>query len=198
MTTSLTRRSVLKSGALTVGALAAPFVRGAHAAGKLRCGFWDHWVPGANEPLAKLCNEWAAREKVDLALDFITTQGDKLNLTIAAEAQAKSGHDILQMSDWSAAFQADNLEPVDELVTSLVAEHGKLLQGAEYIGKQAGHWVAVPTGIQTTAQTPCARIDLFKQFAGLDVTRMYPAGAPPDKELAEQWTWDTFLAAAEK
>jgi ABC-type glycerol-3-phosphate transport system substrate-binding protein len=198
MTTSLTRRSVLQGGALTVGALAMPFVRGAHAAGKLRCGFWDHWVPGANEPLAKLCNEWAEREKVDLALDFITTQGDKLNLTIAAEAQAKSGHDILQMSDWSAAFQAGNLEPVDELVTSLVAEHGKLLQGAEYIGKQAGHWVAVPTGIQTTAQTPCARIDLFKQYVGLDVTRMYPVGAPPDKELADRWTWDAFLVAAEK
>ena len=67
MTISPTRRSVLKSGALAMGALAAPFVRGAYAAGKLRCGFWDHWVPGANEPLAKLCNEWAEREKVDLS-----------------------------------------------------------------------------------------------------------------------------------
>ena len=198
MTTSLTRRSVLKSGSLAAAALAAPFVRGAYAAGKLRCGFWDHWVPGANEPLRKLCDEWAEREKVDLTLDFITTQGDKLNLTIAAEAQAKSGHDVLQMGDWAAAFQAANLEPVDELVTALIAEHGTLLQGSEYIGKQAGHWIAVPTGIQTTAMTPCARIDLFKQFVGLDVTRMYPAGAPPDRELADRWTWDTFLSAAEK
>src|SRR5882762_6592484 len=96
-TTVLTRRTVLKSAALATTALGMPFVHGAYAAGKLSCGFWDHWVPGANEPLAKLCREWADKEKVDLKIDSITTQGDKLNLTIAAEAQAKSGHDILQM-----------------------------------------------------------------------------------------------------
>jgi ABC-type glycerol-3-phosphate transport system substrate-binding protein len=38
----------------------------------------------------------------------------------------------------------------------------------------------------------------MKQLAGLDVTRMYPAGAPPDKELQDQWTWDYFSRAAEK
>jgi len=196
-TTVLTRRTVLKSAALATTAFGMPFVHGAHAAGKLSCGFWDHWVPGANEPLAKLCREWADKEKVDLQIDFITTQGDKLNLTIAAEAQAKSGHDVLQMGDWYAAAQADNLEPVDELVNSLIAEHGKLVQGSEYIGRQKGRWIAVPTGIQTTAMTPCARIDHFKQYVGLDVTKMYPVG-PPDKELADAWTWDNFLAAAEK
>src|SRR5271156_30829 len=51
---------------------------------------------------------------------------------------------------------------------------------------------------QTTGQTPCARIDHFKQFVGLDVTRMYPAGAPPDAALTDAWTWDGFLVAAEK
>jgi hypothetical protein len=86
---------VLQTAALTTATLAAPFVRGAYAAGKLRCGFWDHWVPGANEPLAKLCHEWADKEKVDLSIDFITSQGDKLTLTATAESQARSGHDIL-------------------------------------------------------------------------------------------------------
>ena len=197
-TTVLTRRTVLNAAALATTALAAPLVHSAFAAGKLSCGFWDHWVPGANEPLAKLCNEWAAKEKVDITIDFITTQGDKLNLTIAAEAQAKAGHDILQMGDWYAAAQADNMEPVDELVTALITEHGKLAQGSEYIGKQKGRWIAVPTGIQTTALTPCARIDHFKQYVGLDVTRMYPAGIPPDQALVDAWTWDAFLAAADK
>src|SRR2546423_4012515 len=133
---TLTRRSLLKTAAMATTAIAVPFVRGAHAGGKLSCGFWDHWVPGANEPLAKLCREWADKEKVDLKIDFITTQGDKLNMTIAAEAQAKSGHDVLQMGDWYAAAQADNLEPVDELVNSLIAEHGRLAEGSEYIGRQ--------------------------------------------------------------
>jgi ABC-type glycerol-3-phosphate transport system substrate-binding protein len=195
--TTLTRRTLLKTAAMATTAITAPFVHGAYAAGKLTCGFWDHWVPGANEPLAKLCHEWADKEKVDLKIDFITTQGDKLNLTIAAEAQAKSGHDVLQMGDWYAAAQADNLEPVDELVNSLIAEHGALVQGSEYIGRQKGRWIAVPTGIQTTAMTPCARIDYFKQYVGLDVTKMYPVG-PPDTALADAWTWDNFLTAAEK
>ena len=133
-----TRRTVLQNAALATGALAIPFVRGAYAAGKLAVGFWDHWVPGANEPLAKLCREWADREKVELSIDFITSQGDKLALTATAEAQARSGHDVLQMSDWYVAAQADNLEPVDELVSSLIKEHGKLLLGSEYIGRQKG------------------------------------------------------------
>src|SRR5205807_3187723 len=194
----LTRRSLLKTATLATTALAMPFVHGAYAAGKLSCGFWDHWVPGANEPLAKLCREWADKEKVELTLDFITSQGDKLALTATAEAQARSGHDVLQMSDWYVAAQADNLDPDDELVTSLIKEHGKLLLGSEYIGRQNGRWIAVPTGVQTTGQTPCARIDHFNLFPALDLTRMYPAGAAPDEALAEGWTWEGFLVAAEK
>ena len=58
--------------------------------------------------------------------------------------------------------------------------------------------IAVPTGLQTTGQIPCARIDFFKQFVGFNVTRMYPVGAPPDKALTDAWTWDGFLVAAQK
>ena len=51
-TEGLTRRTVLQ---IAAGAtLAAPFVRGAHAAGKLSFGTWDHWVPGASDPTAAL------------------------------------------------------------------------------------------------------------------------------------------------
>ena len=56
-------------------------MRGAYAAGKLNVGFWDHWVPGANDTMAKLCHEWADKEKVEIKIDFITSQGDKLMLT---------------------------------------------------------------------------------------------------------------------
>jgi ABC-type glycerol-3-phosphate transport system substrate-binding protein len=195
---SLTRRAVLRTAALASTALAAPFVRGAHAAGRLSIGFWDHWVPGANEPLAKLCHEWADREKIDIQIDFITSNGDKNLITIVGEAQAKTGHDILQMPTWYAASQSDNLEPVDALVDDLIKAHGQPSQGARYFGFQNGHWIAVPTCIQSNALIPCARIDLFKEHVGLDLTRMYPNGGPPDKELADNWTWDFFLQAAEK
>jgi hypothetical protein len=72
--TLLTRRTVLQTTAAT--ALAAPFVRGACAAGKLSFGVWDHWVPGAAEALQKICADWAVKEKVDLNIDLITSNGD--------------------------------------------------------------------------------------------------------------------------
>src|SRR5215469_14969974 len=126
MPTPLTRRSVITTAAAATAtaALTSPFVHGAFAAGKLNVGFWDHWVPGANDTLTKLCNEWAAKEKVEISIDFITTQGDKLMLTGAAEEQARSGHDILGMPTWYAAPKAEHLEPVDDLMKTLIAENG--------------------------------------------------------------------------
>jgi ABC-type glycerol-3-phosphate transport system substrate-binding protein len=193
-----TRRAVLRNAALATTILATPFVRGANAAGKLTVGFWDHWVPGANEPLRKLCEEWAEKEKVDLKLDFITSNGDKDLLTVAAEAQAKTGHDIQSFTAWYAPGYAESLEPADDLMATLIKEHGPVSDGAAYLGKQDGHWVAVPTSFGSTLSPPCARIDLMKQIVGLDITKMYPAGAPPDKELEAAWTWEFFSQAAEK
>jgi ABC-type glycerol-3-phosphate transport system substrate-binding protein len=198
MATTLTRRTLVKTAALATTALAMPFVRGAYAAGQPSVGYWDHWVSGANEPLRKLSQEWADKEKIDLTIDFITSSGDKLALTAAAEAQAGAGHDTLRISDWQPGAYASLLEPVDDLVNSLIQEHGKVLLGTEYVGKQKGHWIALPTGNGTTALVPCARIDMMKQYAGLDVQKMYPAGAPPDKAMADAWTWDAFLTPAEK
>jgi ABC-type glycerol-3-phosphate transport system substrate-binding protein len=197
-TTSLTRRAILRTAALGTTALAAPFVRGARAAGKLAIGFWDHWVPDANNTMTRLCHEWADKEKVEITIDFITSQGDKLMLTGAAEEQARSGHDILGMPTWYAAAHADYLEPVDDLLKVLIEQNGKVSAGSEYLGKAKGHWIAVPATVGSLTLPPCSRIDLFKEHVGLDLTRMYPAGAPPDKELADSWTWDFFLSAAER
>ena len=192
---SFDRRRFLAASA---AALAAPYVRTSRAAGSLAVGFWDHWVPGANGVLAKLCNEWAAKEKVDLTIDFITSQGNKLLLTIAAEAQAKAGHDIVAFYTWLGSGQAANLEPVDDLVQPLIAKYGDVPDAIAYLGKHNGSWISVPATCGSQMKGPCARIDLFKQHVGLDPTKMYPAGAPPDKALTEKWTWDAFLGAAEK
>jgi ABC-type glycerol-3-phosphate transport system substrate-binding protein len=193
--TKFDRRRFLAASA---AAVAAPYVRTSHAAGALSVGFWDHWVPGANDVLTKLCNEWAVKEKVDLKIDYITSQGNKLLLTITSEAQAKSGHDILSLPTWLASGQAANLEPADDVVQALIAQYGNPAGAVEYLGKQNGHWVAVPATAGSQMKGPCARIDLFKQHVGLDITKMYPAGAPPDKAQTDKWTWDAFLTAAEK
>ena len=132
-----TRRTVLRTAALVTTALAVPFVRGAHAAGKLAVGFWDHWVPGANAPLEKLCQEWGEKEKIDIKVDFITSNGDKDLLTAAAEAQSRSGHDILGMLAWYAPGYADSLEPVDDVMAAAdpAARRG---QRRRRIPRQAG------------------------------------------------------------
>src|ERR1700681_4830522 len=116
---TMTRRTALQTAALATTMLTAPFVRGVHAAGRLNVGFWDHWVPGATAPLEQLCHEWADKEKVDIKIDFITSNGDKDLLTVAAEAQAKSGHDIMQLTAWYAPGHAASLEPVDDVMAQL-------------------------------------------------------------------------------
>jgi hypothetical protein len=55
--------------------------------GKLSIGLWDHW--SANKTCEELVNEWAAKEKVDVQIDYIMGQANKLLATAAMEAQAK-------------------------------------------------------------------------------------------------------------
>ena len=98
----LSRRAVLKTAALgSAAAITAPYVSGVYAAGTLSLGCWDHWVPGANKALDKICNEWGDKNKVDVHIDYITSQGEKDKLTAAAEAQAGTGHDIMSHRDWN-------------------------------------------------------------------------------------------------
>jgi ABC-type glycerol-3-phosphate transport system substrate-binding protein len=188
------RRFVATTAAASATMIAAPFVRTANAAGKLSIGFWDHWVPGANKTSEALVQEWAAKEKVEVQIDYITSQGFKNLLTIAAEAQAKSGHDILAMPTWWPQDQALNLEPVNDIMEPLIKQNGAVNGTVEYLGRNKGTWLAVPATIGSQIKGPCSRIDLMKQHAGIDVQALYPAGSAPK---AESWTVDTFMKAAE-
>ena len=86
----LSRRQFVAATALSSAALiTAPYVRGAYAAGKLSIGFWDHWVPGANKTSTDLVNEWAAKEKVEVSIDYISSQGNGIQLKIAAEGSGE-------------------------------------------------------------------------------------------------------------
>jgi len=144
-----------------------------------------------------LCREWAEKEKVDLTIDLITSNGDKDLLTLMAEGQARAGHDIMGLRVWYVSAQAENFVPVDDVVDPLIQKYGNVSQACEYLGKIKGHWMAVPTGYGSFAGPPCARIDLLKEYVGLDIQKMYPVG-PPDQALTDQWTWDYLLTASEK
>jgi len=191
----ITRRTLLQKSALASAALlAAPYVRGAHAAGTLSVGFWDHWVPGGNEASRKICEEWAEKNKVAIKIDYITSQGQKNLLTIAAEAQAQSGHDIFAFPTWHPHAHSEQLVPVDDVMADLIKTNGKVNPTVEYLGRADGHWIAVPASVGSQMKGPCSRIDLMKQLAGIDVLAMYPAGGPPK---ADAWTLDAMLKAAE-
>jgi ABC-type glycerol-3-phosphate transport system substrate-binding protein len=190
----ISRRRAIAGSVIASAFIAAPFVRGAHAAGKLSVGFWDHWVPDANKATEKLVREWAEKEKVEVQIDFITTQGNKMLLTGAAESQAKAGHDILAQSTWLPSRYADLLAPMDDLMAELIKTNGKVNPTVEYLGKIKGRWVAVPATPGSQIKGPCSRIDYMKDLAGIDVQAMYPAGSAPK---ADNWTFDTFLKAAQ-
>ena len=191
----LSRRQFVAATALSSAALiTAPYVRGAYAAGKLTMGLWDHWVPDANKASTDLINEWAAKEKVEVSIDYITSNGRKNEITIAAEAQAKSGHDILAMATWWPHAQSDLLEPMNDVVEPLIKQNGDVNGTVKYLGKLGDKWLAAPTCIGSQIKGPCSRIDLLKKHAGIDVQEMYPVGSAPK---ADNWTTDTFLKAAE-
>src|SRR5712672_2775619 len=191
----LSRRQFVAATALSSAALiAAPYIRGAHAAGKLTLGFWDHWVPDANNASTALVKEWAEKEKAEVSIDYITTQGNKLQLTIAAEGQANSGHDILAMPTWWPHAHAELIEPVNDIMEPLIKQNGEVNGTAKYLGQLNGKWLGVPACVGSQIKGPCSRIDLMKKYANIDVQEMYPAGSPPK---ADNWTFDTFLKAAE-
>jgi hypothetical protein len=191
----LSRRQFVAATAMSSAALiTAPYIRSANAAGKLNIGFWDHWVPGANKTSTELVNEWAAKEKVEVTIDYIPSQGNKNLLTFAAEAQSKSGHDIQAMPSWQPHGYADLLEPMNDVVEVVIKQNGEPNGTVKYLGKAGDKWLGVPSCIGSQIKGPCSRIDLMKKHAGIDVQAMYPAGEAPK---ADGWTTDTFLKAAE-
>ena len=92
------RRLLATSTAACAATMAAPFVRRP----TLPASY--HSVSGiilcrrANKVSDQLIQAWAAKENVEIQID--RWSGTKATLTPAAEAQARSGHDILYMTSW--------------------------------------------------------------------------------------------------
>jgi ABC-type glycerol-3-phosphate transport system substrate-binding protein len=189
-----TRRKVLKYGA-AASALPWVHIRTAGAAGTVSIFFWDHWVPAGNDEIRKQVKAFSDKTKTEVKADFITSQGNQTLLTINAQAQAGRGHDIITIANWNVKDHADKLEVVDDVVGRLEGQSGKANAVANYLGKDKGKWVAVPSSWGTQNKGPVARISMFKEMAGIDVQKMYPG--PGGKVDADNWTMDTFLKAAE-
>lgn len=186
----LSRRAALKMGA-TASALPWVHIRSAGAAGKVSIAFWDHWVPGGNEIMQKQVDAWAAKNKVEVSADFITGNGNKLLMTGVAEAQAKTGHDVMTFANWDVFNVSAALAPVDDVIKRLSGEYGAVSSTAEYLAKVKGAWIAVPTSTGTQTKPPCARISLMKKY-GVDIVAMYPA-KPGHTDLMDSWDYEALV-----
>jgi ABC-type glycerol-3-phosphate transport system substrate-binding protein len=196
---NVTRRTLLEAAAgAAASALATPYVRGAHAGGRLTFAAWDHWVPGANNTLTRLCQEWGDKNHVEVSIDFITSIGQKNIVTASAEAQARVGHDITAHPQWQISVHRRLLEPMDDVIAALTSKYGRISPVAEYLAKHDGVWRGVPATIGSQVKPCCSRLDLYQQYCGLDLKTMFPPNDRRDKALVESWTWDLYLKTAEQ
>ena len=191
----ISRRNAIKLGAATA-ALPLVHIRTAGAAGKLKLALWDHWVPAGNDAMRKVVGAWAEKNKVTVELDFLSAIGNKIDLTMAAEAEAGTGHDVFAFDQWTVQQWHEKLDPMDDVMAPLMAKYGPVGHGIDYLGKVDGHWMAMPMPQGSSPLPPCARISMLKKFANLDVTQMYPAH-PGKTALADEWTYDKMLQVAE-
>lgn len=191
----ITRRHAVQVAA-AAATLPLVHIRTSGAAGKLTCAFEDHWVPAGSAKTREQVQAWAESNKVEVTIDFITSVGNKIQMTMAAEAQAGAGHDVMAFDMWNVQNHASKLEPVDDVVNDLIAKNGPVSDGVRYLGMTDGRWMAVPGTNGHALLVPCARISMMKTYAGIDVQAMYPAHQAGTPE-AENWTYDTFLKAAE-
>jgi ABC-type glycerol-3-phosphate transport system substrate-binding protein len=188
----VTRRNALKFSA-AAAALPLVHIRTAGAAGKLSLALWDHWVPTGDVAMKKLVDAWAEKNKVDVQLDFLSAN---LIVTRAAEAQARSGHDVFAFDQWAVQQYADSLDPIDDVMQRLIGKYGKLGRAYEYLGVVNKHWMAVPVAWGSAPLPPCGRISMLKQFCGVDVQAWFPA-QPGTPEASKDWTYETQLKMAE-
>jgi hypothetical protein len=196
---AFSRRTFIKRTAVaTTVAATLPYMRTSYSAGRLMLGVWDHWVPGANDTLKAICTEWGEKNHVDVQIDFITSVSDKDILTASAEAQARTGHDIMQHRSWQVQVHRDVLEPVDDVIDRLVKAHGPIATISDYLARSDGKWKGVPTIAGSQVKPCCSRLDLYKQYCGIDVTKIFPFGDNRDKALVDSWNWDLYLSTAEK
>ena len=107
VTTRLTGRALLRSTAAAAALAGAPFVRGAYAAGKLGVATWTIGCPALMTCSRNWPRNGPRKEKVELTIDFVTSQGDKLMLMGAAEAEAHSGHEVIRQPGWYGAAKAE-------------------------------------------------------------------------------------------
>src|SRR5262245_36700922 len=112
------------------------------------------------------------KEKVNLTIDHLSTQGNKLYLTIAAEALAKTGHDIWTCRPGSPASTPMRWSRSTTSWPRYWPATGRSARRLSISPSRTANGWWCPAFLLLTANS---RIDLLKQHAGIDILSMYPA-----------------------
>ena len=174
------RRFVATTAAASATMIAAPFVAPLTPPANCRSASGTIGCRAPTMPPRRSSRNGRPRRRSRSQIDYITSQGDKNLLTIAAEAQARSGHDILAIPTWWPQAYAEQPEPVDDIMADAdQAERRGQRHGRVSRQARRANGSAVPATIGSQIKGPCSRIDLMKQHAGIDVQAMYPVGPRP-------------------
>lgn len=103
---------------------------------------WSHFIPDVDKVLKKHAEEFGAARGVTVRIDTIDLK--QFASKKAAEAQAKSGHDIIMNYGADPMLYEKLLANVDDLVQELAAAYGGLIPLAGETCKVGGHWKSVP------------------------------------------------------
>jgi len=157
------------------------FGSSAIAAEKITLLIWSHFVPAFNEELEKQVAAWAKTKGVEARVDFISYK--ELPTKLVAEAESKSGHDIINLRHMDPILFKESLVDLDTLAKNLGSKYGGWIEIAEQLAFKDNHWKAIPWF--HWSMPLMYRMDYFRAVG-------------ETREKIHKYTWDDFLKAAEK
>ena len=176
----ITRRTLLKAAGIALGY--SFFVGPVRAQPRtVTMLHQSHFVPAFNPELERQVTAWAAQRGVAARVDFLASRD--IPARLAAEAAARSGHDIVQLRNFDAALYRRSLLPLDDVATAVGQEHGPWLPIARYVAFVEGRWYGVPWYHWSLP-------------ASINVRHFARLGMSPD--AVAQLDWTGFLAVAQR
>ena len=147
------------------------------ADGELTIMVWSHFIPDVDKQIKKHAEEFGKLKGIKVRVD--TMDHHQFAAKKAAEAQAKSGHDIIQNYGADVLVYKNLMTPVDDVVKELGDQFGGYTDLAAETCQVEGVWKSVPWYYYPYPLV--IRTDLIKKVGE----------TPPD-------TWEDFLRVGTK
>jgi len=181
---ALTRRQLLRvlgAGAIAAGALSAclpgtqPTAGGPGAApaggqapavstgagNQLNIVQWSHFVPAYDKWFDQYVQDWGTKNKIQATVDHVPNL--EMPARLAAEAAAKTGHDIIQFTGQVQTYRYEKLlVDVGDIVDAATKKWGDPIPYAKALGFINNSWRALPDHYIVIA--PLVRDDLMQEI----------------------------------